>query len=262
MNPLLRRHAVAAFVACGLALPAAATTSGTDYTDVWFNPAESGWGINLIQQGSTLFATMFVYGADRTPHWFVASEMNGGGSGFSGALLQTSGPAYNGPWTGGVTAPAVGSISVNFTSMNTATLSYTVNGQTITKSIQRQTFRGNNTSGQYYGGLVATTNCNPPNALAHGPFTVSHANPESGGTVGISLSVNGTPTCTFSGTYSAQGRLGTITGNATCQGVAGTFSMTEVDVSRNGFNAIFTMSTPGNGCNYNGYFGGTRDKFQ
>ena len=47
-------------IAAALALPAAATTHSTDYTDLWYLPAESGWGINIIQQYDTVFATMFV----------------------------------------------------------------------------------------------------------------------------------------------------------------------------------------------------------
>ena len=36
--------------------------TGEDITDLWWNPAESGWGMNVIQQGDTSFVTMFVYG--------------------------------------------------------------------------------------------------------------------------------------------------------------------------------------------------------
>ena len=256
MTSFCRRIIAAALVACGFSMPAAATTSGIDYTDIWYNPAESGWGINLIQQGSTLFATLFVYQADRTPHWFVASEMNASGAGFSGALLQTSGPGYTGPWTGGVTAPAVGSISVNFSGSNAGTLQYTANGVTVTKQIQRQSFRANALGGFYYGGFVAHTNCTPPSAAVQGQFRVDHT----GGTpVTIVLPSQGNVVCTLNGTYSAQGRLATVTGNSSCLGIAGTFTISELDASKNGMNGVFTMSDT-NGCTYNGYFGGTRDQ--
>ena len=49
---------------------ASATTTIPDYGDIWYNaPAESqsGWGVNIAQQGEILFVTLFVYGPDRTP---------------------------------------------------------------------------------------------------------------------------------------------------------------------------------------------------
>lgn len=255
MTSLLRRFAAAALLACGFSLPASATTSSIDYTDIWYNPAESGWGINIIQQGATLFATIFVYSADRTPHWFVASEMNGGPNSFSGTLFQTSGPAYTGPWTGGVTAPAVGNINVSFNGVNSGTLTYTASGVTVTKSISRQSFRANSLGGAYYGGFVAHTNCTPPSAAVQGPFTIAH----SGTSVSMTLTSNGATICTMNGTYTAQGRLATITGASACAGATGNFTISEVDASKNGINGVFTMSDS-NGCTFNGFFGGTRDQ--
>src|SRR4029453_7146264 len=31
----------------------------TNYQDIWWNPQESGWGMNLTHQGNTIFATWF-----------------------------------------------------------------------------------------------------------------------------------------------------------------------------------------------------------
>lgn len=266
MTSRLRQFAAAAIAALAIPLPASGNTFGIDYTDLWYNPVEAGWGINLVHQYNTIFATMFVYEADRSPHWFVASEMNGSGTSYSGTLFQTSGPGYQGAWTGGVTVPAVGSISINFTSANTATMSYTANGVVITKSITRQTFRTNNIAGAYYGGFSGTASgCTQGQnglALAVGLLTVSHANFQSGGTVSIELrflSNNVEEICTYTGPYSAQGRLGSISGNYSCRGGnAGTFSMTEVDATRNGFNATYSARDQFN-CNFSGYFGGPRD---
>ena len=44
---LHRRHAIPQF----------------DYSDLWWNPSESGWGFNIIQHGTgVLFCVMFTYG--------------------------------------------------------------------------------------------------------------------------------------------------------------------------------------------------------
>ncbi len=45
-----------------------------NYTDLWWNPEESGWGINFTHQGEILFATLFTYGADGEPDWFAMSR--------------------------------------------------------------------------------------------------------------------------------------------------------------------------------------------
>ena len=59
-----------------LALPVhAANPFGTDFSDLWFNPAESGWGVNLNHQMDVIFATLFVYGPDGKAKWYVASDL-------------------------------------------------------------------------------------------------------------------------------------------------------------------------------------------
>src|SRR4051812_16763197 len=70
----------AAFIAAiTFSLPVAASTYSIDYTDLWGggqpNPSEHVWGLNLIQQGDIIFATMFVYGPDNTARWYSASSL-------------------------------------------------------------------------------------------------------------------------------------------------------------------------------------------
>src|SRR5204863_430483 len=113
--------------------------STENYTSLWWNPAESGWGLNVNHQGNTLFAPLFTYGADGKARWFVMSDGNRSATSpnvFSGTLFQTQGPAFNTvPWTAVTPAP-VGTMSLNFTHGNQATLTYTVNGVSVTKQIQ------------------------------------------------------------------------------------------------------------------------------
>ena len=40
-----------------------ATTASANYNDLGWAPNESGWGISVAQQGSTLFLTFFIYDA-------------------------------------------------------------------------------------------------------------------------------------------------------------------------------------------------------
>jgi hypothetical protein len=116
----------------------------TNYTDMWWNPGESGWGINLTQQGEVIFATLFTYASDRQGLWLVmANGARQSDGSFLGDLFRTTGPAFNAqPFTplGAGNVTAVGTMRLRFTSGTTATLEYSVNGATVTKSISRQAF--------------------------------------------------------------------------------------------------------------------------
>ncbi|MGE0355284.1 MAG: DVUA0089 family protein [Burkholderiales bacterium] len=112
-----------------------------NYTDLWWNPAESGWGINLNHQGAIVFATLFTYGADGAPDWFVMSrgERQPDGS-FRGELYRARGPVFHAsPWSP-ITLTPVGTMQVAFPSENAGRLDYTVDGVAVTKSIERQRF--------------------------------------------------------------------------------------------------------------------------
>jgi hypothetical protein len=114
-------------------------------TSLWWNPRESGWGLNLNHQGSTLFGTLFTYDANRAPLWLVMSggTMQPDGRSFAGDLYRTTGPAFNAqPFTpiGAANVTTVGRMTVLFNDANTASLTYTVNGTQVTKAIQRQVY--------------------------------------------------------------------------------------------------------------------------
>jgi hypothetical protein len=114
-------------------------------TSLWWNPRESGWGLNLNHQGNILFGTLFTYDAARAPLWLVMSggRMQADGRSFTGDLYRTTGPAFDAvPFTP-ITAAnltQVGTMSVSFVDANFATLAYSVNGTQVSKSIQRQVF--------------------------------------------------------------------------------------------------------------------------
>ena len=123
-------------------LPTAASRSGsTQYQDLWWNAAESGWGINVTHQDNTLFATLFTYDSNGRDLWLVMSNgaRQGDGS-YTGELYRTTGPAFNATPFTGVVAQSVGTMRLRFTDGNNGTLTYTFNGTTVTKSIQRQVF--------------------------------------------------------------------------------------------------------------------------
>jgi len=71
-------------------------TDRGDYTDLWWNPGESGWGIAVLHQFSVMFLAWYVYDSAGKPVWYVASNcgVNASLNGCSGVLYRTTGPAF------------------------------------------------------------------------------------------------------------------------------------------------------------------------
>jgi len=115
--------------------------SATNYQDLWWNPNESGWGVNVNQQGTVVFATLFTYGLNGRGMWYVlnGNRVAGTTNTFTGALYRTTGAPFNAPWFAG-TAVQVGTMTLAFSSGNTGTMTFSVDGSSVTKSIQRQVF--------------------------------------------------------------------------------------------------------------------------
>jgi hypothetical protein len=119
--------------------------SALNYQDLWWaSPpgSESGWGINLTQQGNRIFATWFTYDVDHTPMWLVVTAPETGIGTYSGTLYRTSGPPFNAvPFNpASVVATAVGAATFTFSDGNNASFAYTVNGISQTKNITREVF--------------------------------------------------------------------------------------------------------------------------
>lgn len=116
-------------------------TATENFQDLWWNPAEPGWGVNITHQGTTIFATLFTYETNNQGVWLVMSNGAQTANGrFSGPLYRTTGPAFNAsPWSA-ATPTQVGTMSFAFTDGNAGTLTYSFNGVTVSKAIQRQVF--------------------------------------------------------------------------------------------------------------------------
>jgi hypothetical protein len=251
---------------CSLLLPSAAlaaTPFSPDASDLWWNPDESGWGINLAQQGNVIFATLYVYGADGRAHWFVSPDMEAQQVpsdrpyNFTGSLYETTGPVFSAPFNASaVTRRIVGTIAFDYAAPTTGRLTYSVDGVSVTKSVRRQTWRPNDMAGNYRGyRMTKPFNCaGAPNVTTQTPFDVTIT--QIGNSVTIAQHDN-VPNCTFSGTYSQEGRMGAVAGTSSCtDGASAPFSITEVEVGVHGFLARFSGSD--RGCLVYGHLGGVR----
>ena len=122
-------------------IPTGPPVPAFNYSDLWWNPNESGWGFNIIQHGTgVLFCVMFTYAAPEKPIWYVIP----GGTWtttttFTGDVYQVAGSSASIPFVGSA-ATKVGSATLSFSDQDNGTLSMTVGNTQVSKSIQRQPF--------------------------------------------------------------------------------------------------------------------------
>ena len=252
-----------------------------DPTGLWFDPAESGWGLGLAQQGDTVFATLFVYDDAHRPAWYVASSMKDDGREtfvaappvFVGTLFRTSGPAFSGAFDPkAVSSVPVGTISITYSdaSGTRLALQYTIDGVQVSKTVQRQTWGDNaqNLAGRYSGGLVITTaataacpgvNFTPPSGV---PFGISIASGPLAGELRLTWGTGIDTLCSIDGTYTQQGQLAAVSGTLGCAPIGFTLprdisaQVTQLVGNANGFSGAVSLQQ--GSCTYSGHIGGVR----
>jgi len=256
---MLNRLMRAAMIVALLALPLRA--AATDYTDIWFLPSESGWGVNLIQAEDVIFVTFFIYGqasmpatASNQPTWFVAIIYRDANGNFAGNLYSTVGPYFGGPWNPALYAPTLaGTASFVPTSAYQGTLTYAlINGPTVVKSIERQVLKTIALGANYVGGQTGTySSCN--DTSQNGPYSdtynvsVTHSN----GNATFVFTYSSGATCTMAGALMQFGQLYRIDpASYSCTGTLmfnANATMEEIKATAQGIEGRFTAGL-GGGC--------------
>ncbi|HJU38220.1 MAG TPA: hypothetical protein VJ724_01510 [Tahibacter sp.] len=120
-----------------------------DYSGQWWTPSESGWGLSLAQSslGGVLFGALYVFDANRQPHWYTLQDGTWlGTTSWRGKVIETHGPAWSAPVydTGSVASQVVGEATLEFRRVaaapGTAVLTYTIGNTTVTKTIAKIRF--------------------------------------------------------------------------------------------------------------------------
>ncbi len=128
----------------GMFKTAVAAGGPANYQDLWWaGPQENGWGMSISQHRDLLFIGLYIYGADGRPTFAVipGGTWNAGHTAYTGSIYIPSGSWYGGYDASRFDAGSpVGSGTVTFTSASTATFTYTIQGTSGSKSIQRQLF--------------------------------------------------------------------------------------------------------------------------
>ena len=258
LNLSLLRRPAGGF-AVSLAILASPIACAADYTDLWWVPAESGWGVNVVQSDNFLFLTFFIYGQDHKPTWYTADLVLDSNGVFTGGLYATTGSYYAAPWsTADVGAPQqVGTAFFMPSSTNAyeATLTYVVDGVgTVTKAITRQSLTAPTIGGAYTGGISALqTSCS--NSGSNGAYKASYDLQVTQTPAGAATFTFTYPTyvCTLSGTLSLHGRQYTMPG-ATYKCVqggntlfSGSANLAEIVATAQGIEGTWIANT-GGGC--------------
>ena len=114
-----------------------------NFTDLWWNPAESGWGISIHVKRGILFAAWFAYDSTGAPTWYtiqggrwISPNIFSGGKIYKAKSNPNAGP---GPLTQ-LTIFEAGTATIVFNAYDQATLTFVVDGLGGSKNIVRQVF--------------------------------------------------------------------------------------------------------------------------
>jgi len=201
-------------------LISAARADALEYTDLYFNPAESGWGVFLVQSDTTQFLALFIYGTDNKPTWYTAQLAQDVVGNYSGPLYATTGTYFGLPWNPAQwTVDAVGTVSFVPIDIYSATVTYALTGgPTVTKTVQRQTLTPYRFAGNYSGSISGTVSgcANPGDNIPHVRGRFSLAVTQTADTSKLTFTFTDTAHSgliyTVTGSLSHLGRLYKLTG--------------------------------------------------
>lgn len=113
---------------------------GANRSDIWWNPAQPGWGVQLTEQDRTLVLSWYTYAADGAPMWVLGALARAADGSFAGPLTRPqSGTAFSsiaGPATS-FPVPTVGDARIEFLDGERGVLRYTLDGVSQSREIER-----------------------------------------------------------------------------------------------------------------------------
>lgn len=254
----IRRTLAAAIAATILSSMTAAATVpvniGNQYSDLWWNPQESGWGMNIVQQGEVAFVTLFVYGPDGRPTWYVTSDARvfavdaSGNPAFRGTLYKTTGPWIGAPFDAGkVNVSPVGHLVIEPRPEGRLNLTYSAEGLSVSKDLVRSTFSAPDIGATYHGSFSLRQAV--PGGTPHGTrqYGANVLVDVAGDLVTMRVD-EPAGRCEYRGTRVPSGRYARIDGTYACaSGEAGTFVITEFEAAEHGVTGYLrTYSTSNN----------------
>jgi len=208
---MLKRLLLLILALTGAVAPAYATI----YTDIWWIPAESGWGVNFVQTDDFIFATTYIYDVDHSPIFVTANLYLASNGNYTGDVIVSTGSWYGAPtWDNSVvTRQVAGTATFRPTSPSTGNFSYKVFDTFVSKDIQRQNLVAPALDGTYVGALrIDVTGCVFPerNALTYSFADIDVVQPAPG-SLRIAVPIESGLLCTFTGPLTQTGNINHMT---------------------------------------------------
>ncbi|MFO1494683.1 MAG: S8 family serine peptidase [Lysobacterales bacterium] len=121
-----------------------AREGASNHTDLWWNPAENGWGLGLAEQGEAIFLAWYSYAGDGEPQWLTGLLARQADGSFQGALNRAlEGTPYTLLPDGALTSfplPVVGQARLRFADGSHGSFDYQVDGHSRSVAIERYAF--------------------------------------------------------------------------------------------------------------------------
>jgi hypothetical protein len=119
-----------------------AKAASENFQDLWWNPYDQGWGMNIAHQGDVIFATYYTYDAAGKGVWYAMSNtVKVANSAYAGPMQLVRGPAFDSTWDSSkVKAADTGTASFRFEPSGTAVFDYSLAADGGTKTMVRMAF--------------------------------------------------------------------------------------------------------------------------
>lgn len=244
------------------------TASAGTFTDMWSDPQEPGWGMSLVQQGDTAFATLLVYDRDGSPRWYFASAARVVAGEpdrlptFMGDLFRANGPWFGGPFDpANVAVAPVGHLRLVALANGQLGVIYDVDGVAAIKQVSRLTWSIADFPGLYDGAFrldVTTQQGTAVGTLLYNgdvDFRVVSG-------IGVLTVVDSFQrTCVYRGAFHPNGSVASMAGTYQCTNTQepspeGTFELSELEATTNGLTG--KLRTSSSAVIQSGRFGGLR----
>jgi hypothetical protein len=237
-----------------------------NYQDWWWNPAQSGMGLNVGQQNDTIFVAWFNYGDDTKASFLTMGGVLNGNT-LSGTLYRGTGPVpgpnYN---PAQVKQTAVGTATITFNSNNDATLTYSYDNKGGTMALQRFSFASPNLNQSWTVLNTSTTSGCTNSSLNGSTAKIQNIKSQMGLGSNFTFSISdldGSSLCIAAMSLQPSGSRGVAVGAAACEGgVSANMTFDDLSAQSDYLNFSFTASgmSADKTCMQKGYMSGVVNK--
>ncbi len=119
-----------------------ATVAPASYQGMWWNAAEDGWGMSIMQHADQIFAAIYTYDDAGQPVWYVMPDCLIATTTCTSQIYKVNGGTPpTAVWNGsGKSVALAGTGTLTFSNTNTGKFDFTLNSRTGSKSITQQQF--------------------------------------------------------------------------------------------------------------------------